>query len=88
MNAAIDNATPDADAKLVAMARAEMYAGLSRLLASPEQAIATAWVDHVMIIERLLMADEALSVDGNPEFSTIMKVISALGLKLHASTST
>ncbi len=65
MNAAIDNATPDADAKLVAMARAEMYAGLSRLLASPEQAIATAWVDHVMIIERLLMADEALSVDGN-----------------------
>ena len=30
----------------------------------------------------------ALSVDGNPEFSTIMKVISALGLKLHASTST
>ena len=63
MNAAIDNATPDADAKLVAMARAEMYAGLSRLLASPEQAIATAWVDHVMIIERLLMADEALSVD-------------------------
>ena len=65
MNAAIDNATPDADAKLVAMARAEMYAGLSRLLASPEQAIATAWVDHVMIIERLLMADEALSIDGN-----------------------
>jgi probable addiction module antidote protein len=31
---------------------------------------------------------KALSVDGNPEFSTIMKVISALGLKLHASTST
>ena len=31
---------------------------------------------------------KALSVDGNPEFSTIMKIISALGLKLHASTST
>lgn len=25
----------------------------------------------------------ALSVDGNPEFSTIMKVIRALGVKLH-----
>ncbi|MFZ9905821.1 MAG: molecular chaperone TorD family protein [Steroidobacteraceae bacterium] len=65
MNAALDNATPDADAKLVAMARAEMYAGLSRLFASPEQAIATAWLDHVTIIERLLMADEALSTEGN-----------------------
>jgi len=65
MNAALDNATPDADAKLVAMARAEMYAGLSRLLASPEQAIATAWLDHVTIVERLLMADEALSTEGN-----------------------
>lgn len=28
---------------------------------------------------------KALSADGNPEFSTIMKVIKALGLKLHAS---
>ena len=28
---------------------------------------------------------KALSVDGNPEFATIMKVISALGLRLHAS---
>jgi TorA maturation chaperone TorD len=65
MKAALDNATPDADAKLVAMARAEMYAGLSRLLASPEQAIATAWLDHVTIVERLLMADEALSTEGN-----------------------
>lgn len=27
---------------------------------------------------------KALSADGNPEFSTIMKVIKALGLKLHA----
>jgi probable addiction module antidote protein len=26
----------------------------------------------------------ALSADGNPEFSTIMKVIRALGMKLHA----
>jgi probable addiction module antidote protein len=30
---------------------------------------------------------KALSADGNPEFSTIMKVIKALGLKLHASTA-
>jgi len=30
---------------------------------------------------------KALSADGNPEFSTIMKVIAALGLQLHASPS-
>lgn len=29
---------------------------------------------------------KALSQEGNPEFSTVMKVISALGLKLHAGT--
>jgi probable addiction module antidote protein len=28
---------------------------------------------------------KALSVDGNSEFATILKVINALGLKLHAS---
>jgi probable addiction module antidote protein len=28
---------------------------------------------------------KALSADGNPEFSTVMKVIKALGLRLHAS---
>jgi probable addiction module antidote protein len=27
---------------------------------------------------------KALSADGNPEFSTVLKVIRALGLKLHA----
>ncbi len=27
---------------------------------------------------------KALSADGNPEFSTVMKVIKALGLKIHA----
>jgi probable addiction module antidote protein len=30
---------------------------------------------------------KALSPAGNPEFATIMKVVSALGLKLHASTA-
>lgn len=30
---------------------------------------------------------KALSPEGNPEFSTIMKVIKALGLKLHASAA-
>jgi probable addiction module antidote protein len=30
---------------------------------------------------------KALSADGNPEFATIMKVIAALGLRLHASPS-
>jgi probable addiction module antidote protein len=29
--------------------------------------------------------DKALSPAGNPEFATIMKVVSALGLKLHAA---
>ncbi|TNC96346.1 MAG: hypothetical protein FD119_1653, partial [Stygiobacter sp.] len=29
---------------------------------------------------------KALSPEGNPEFSTILKVVRALGLKLHAST--
>ncbi len=29
---------------------------------------------------------KALSPNGNPEFSTIMKVVEALGLRLHAST--
>jgi probable addiction module antidote protein len=29
---------------------------------------------------------KVLSPDGNPEFATILKVINALGLKLHAST--
>ncbi|HQA35661.1 MAG TPA: putative addiction module antidote protein, partial [Casimicrobium huifangae] len=28
---------------------------------------------------------KALSLEGNPEFATIMKVVSALGLKLHAT---
>ena len=28
---------------------------------------------------------KALSADGNPEFATIMKVVAALGLRLHAS---
>ena len=31
---------------------------------------------------------KALSAEGNPEFATIMKVIAALGLHLHASPST
>ena len=30
---------------------------------------------------------KALSASGNPEFSTVLKVIKALGLKLHASTA-
>lgn len=29
---------------------------------------------------------KALSPDGNPEFSTVLKVVRALGLRLHAST--
>jgi hypothetical protein len=29
----------------------------------------------------------ALSPSGNPEFATIMKVVSALGLRLHVSTA-
>ena len=29
---------------------------------------------------------KALSADGNPEFATILKVINALGLRLHASS--
>jgi len=64
MNAAL---TTDAvaDAKLIALARAELYSGLSRLLASPEQAVARAWLDHVAIVERLLIADEALSMEGS-----------------------
>jgi probable addiction module antidote protein len=28
---------------------------------------------------------KALSIDGNPELSTVLKVLSALGLRLHAS---
>lgn len=30
---------------------------------------------------------KALSADGNPEFATVMKVIKALGLKLHATAA-
>lgn len=30
---------------------------------------------------------KALSPNGNPEFATIMKVVQALGLRLHASTT-
>jgi probable addiction module antidote protein len=30
---------------------------------------------------------KSLSVDGNPEFTTVLKVVEALGLKLHASPS-
>ena len=30
---------------------------------------------------------KALSADGNPEFSTILKVVKALGLRLHAGAS-
>ena len=31
---------------------------------------------------------KALSPSGNPEFATIMKVVGALGLQLHAATAT
>jgi probable addiction module antidote protein len=31
---------------------------------------------------------KALSTDGNPEFATVMKVVQALGMKLHASANT
>ena len=31
---------------------------------------------------------KALSPDGNPEFATVLKVIRALGLRLHASATT
>ena len=31
---------------------------------------------------------KALSLDSNPEFSTVLKVMRALGLRLHASAST
>lgn len=31
---------------------------------------------------------KALSAEGNPEFATVMKVIKALGLKLHAHVTT
>ncbi len=30
---------------------------------------------------------KALSAEGNPEFATIMKVVEALGLKLHATSA-
>jgi len=30
---------------------------------------------------------KALSTDGNPEFSTVLKVVHALGLKLHAQSA-
>jgi len=30
---------------------------------------------------------KALSRDGNPEFATVLKVVNALGIKLHAETS-
>jgi TorA maturation chaperone TorD len=64
MNAA---RTTDAvtDAKLIALARAQLYAGFSRLLASPEQSTAKAWLEHASIIERLLIADEALATEGS-----------------------
>jgi len=65
MNAAIDKAPADDTAKLIALARAEFYAGLSRLLASPQAALATTWIDHLDIIERLSMADDALPVEGS-----------------------
>ena len=32
--------------------------------------------------------DQTLSASGNPEFVTVMKVVSALGLKLHAAPAT
>jgi len=31
--------------------------------------------------------DRALSAEGNPEFATVMKVIRALGIKLHARSA-
>jgi probable addiction module antidote protein len=31
---------------------------------------------------------KALSAEGNPEFATVMKVIKALGLKLHGHAAT
>jgi len=30
---------------------------------------------------------KALSADGNPEFATVLKIVRALGLRLHASTA-
>lgn len=31
---------------------------------------------------------KALSADGNPAFATVLKIVRALGLRLHASTAT
>jgi DNA-binding phage protein len=42
------------------------------------------WEDHEWQLSRPL-TETALPPDGNPEFSTIMKVIRALGLRLRGA---
>jgi len=56
------------------MARAEIYACLSRLMASPEGSIARGWLEYDALIEHLQVASEALPY----EFSAAELVAAAL----------
>lgn len=78
----------DEDMVLYLDAMIEESSGDSRMIAVALGDIARA-KGMTQIAKKTGLAREnlykALSADGNPEFSTVMKVITALGIKLHAA---
>ena len=78
----------ESEADMVAYLEAALEEGDSALIAAALGDIARAKGMTEVAREAGLGREslyKALSPDGNPEFATIMKVVSALGLQLHAA---
>jgi DMSO reductase family type II enzyme chaperone len=76
MSQALDTMHSTAADALPLLARAEVYACLSRLIASPQGELAHAWLGHADLLERLQIAAEALPY----EFTPAELAAAALGL--------
>ena len=79
------------DEEMAAYLEAALAEGDAALIAAALGDIARAkGMSHVASVAGLGRESlyKALSPSGNPEFATIMKVVGALGLQLHAATAT
>ncbi len=78
------------DADMAAYLEAALEDGDAALVAHVLGAIARAKGMSQLALETGLGREslyKALSAEGNPEFATVLKVIRALGLRLHAGTA-
>jgi probable addiction module antidote protein len=75
MAAYLEAALEEGDAVLVAAALGDIARAKGMALIAGETGLGTETLD------------EALSAEGNPEFATVLKVVRALGLRLHATTA-